>query len=80
MDFCNMGPEELTQIDLSKLTREELVNLDYFIWCFFPVEPPSISSWRETKLLPILASLPASPDDDDDDDMDDDSDEEDVDF
>lgn len=69
-----MSPEELILIDLTKLTREDLVSLDYFIWCFYPVEPPYVASWRETKLMPILASLPQSLDDDDDDD------EEDVDF
>lgn len=80
MDFCNMAPEELILLDLSKLTREELVNLDYFLWCFFPVEPSYVVSWRESKLMPILASLPRSEDGDEDEDDDEDENEEDVDF
>jgi hypothetical protein len=67
-----MSPDELILIDLSKLSREELMHLDYFVWCFYVVEPQNVVDWRETKLLPLIASLPAEDFDEDDDDDDDD--------
>lgn len=74
VDFCRMSPDELILLDLSKLSREELMHLDYFVWCFYVVEPQNVVEWRKTKLLPLIASLPDEDfdDDDEDDEFDDD--------
>jgi hypothetical protein len=69
MDFVDMTPQEIIQIDLSKLSEDELRSLHYFVWAFYTDEI-ELQQWRQEKLAPLIVDLPveAGYDDDFDDD------------
>lgn len=66
LNFVDLTPQEITEIDLSNLTADELRSLHYFVWAFYADEA-DLQRWRQEKLLPLLLDLPEEYDDEDDD-------------
>ena len=65
LDFVDLKPEEIIELDLSTLSEEELRSLHYFVWAFYTDEA-ELQTWRREKLAPLILDLPVEAGVDDD--------------
>lgn len=57
VELYELTPEQLQKLDLTALKPEEIRELAYFTWCFYPYDV-ELMTWREHHVLPLVEFSP----------------------
>jgi hypothetical protein len=56
MFFYGLKSEAYLTMDIESLSPENLKELAYYLWCFYPNDD-QVMTWRKLKLLPRIENL-----------------------